>query len=144
MVKKVVFDLPVYTYQIDFAGHVSNIVYVRWMEIARAKLLEAAGRPVAKLAEEGVVPVLAATHIEYKSPVLLGDRVRAEIWISQLKGATARIEVRFFNSEGALAATGWHRGVFVDRETKKPLRVPPGLRAALEPYCEDTVGGSEQ
>ena len=31
--KKVVFDLPIYTYQIDFAGHVSNIVYLQWMEM---------------------------------------------------------------------------------------------------------------
>jgi acyl-CoA thioester hydrolase len=113
------------------------------MEIARAKLLEAAGRPVVKLVEEGVVPVLATTHIEYKKPVWLGDRVRAEVWLSHLGGVTARIEVRFFNGEGALAATGWHRGVFVDRETKRPLRIPAWLRAALEPYCEKAVGGSE-
>ena len=43
---KVVFDQEIYTFHIDFAGHVSNIVYVQWMEIGRLKLLEAVGLPV--------------------------------------------------------------------------------------------------
>jgi acyl-CoA thioester hydrolase len=37
---------PIYTFQIDYAQHVSNIVYIQWMEIARLKLLEEAGLPV--------------------------------------------------------------------------------------------------
>ena len=60
MSKKVEFEVTVYTYQIDFAGHVSNIVYLRWMEMARSKLLEAAGLPVETLLARGIVPVLAS------------------------------------------------------------------------------------
>ena len=36
--KKITFTLPVYTFQIDFAGIVSNIVYIEWMEIGRLTL----------------------------------------------------------------------------------------------------------
>lgn len=28
-------DQKLYTFHIDFAGHVSNVVYVKWMEIGR-------------------------------------------------------------------------------------------------------------
>jgi acyl-ACP thioesterase len=28
-------DLDIYTFDIDFAGHVSNITYIRWLEIGR-------------------------------------------------------------------------------------------------------------
>ena len=144
MVKKVSFEQQVYTYDIDYAGHVSNIVYLRWMETARAKLLEAAGKPVQELLREGIVPVLAGTSIEYKKPIFLDDRVRVEIWISRMRGATVRIEVRFFDGEGRLAASGWHRGVFINAETKRPLRVPPALRSALEPFLDEKKGGGEE
>ena len=63
--KKVIFEESVYTYHIDFAGHVSNIVYIRWMEIGRSKLLEAAGLPVQELLKKGIVPVLVSTEITY-------------------------------------------------------------------------------
>jgi len=144
MARKVSFEQQVYTYQIDYAGHVSNTVYIRWMEIARAKLLEAAGKPVQELVREGIVPVLAATHIEYRKPLLQGDRVRVDIWLSELRGVTARMEVRFFDGGGGLAAAGWHRGVFVDARTKRPLRLPQALRSSLEPFLEEIGEGGKQ
>ena len=144
MAKKVSFEQQVYTYDIDYAGHVSNIVYLRWMETARAKLLEAAGKPVQELLREGIVPILAGTTIEYRRPILLDDRIRVEIWLSRMRGVTARIEVRFFDGEGRLAASGWHRGVFLNAETQRPLRLPPALRSALEPFLEEAEGGREE
>ena len=144
MAKKVSFEQQVYTYDIDYAGHVSNIVYLRWMETARTKLLEAAGKPVQELLREGIVPILAGTSIEYRRPILLGDRVRVEIWLSRMRGVTARIEVRFFDGGGRLAASGCHRGVFINAETKRPLRLPPALRSALEPFLKEAEGGREE
>jgi acyl-CoA thioester hydrolase len=135
-VKKVVFDLPIYTYQIDFAGHVSNIVYVQWMEIGRTKLLEEAGLPVHLLVERGVIPVLAGTEIEYRKPLRLGDRVRVEVWLSRLGAASAGIELRFFDGGGEPAASGSHRAAFIDADSRRPLRIPPEIRAALAPFLE--------
>jgi acyl-CoA thioester hydrolase len=135
-VKKVVFDLPIYTYQIDFAGHVSNIVYVQWMEIGRTKLLEEAGFPVHLLVERGVLPILAGTRIEYRKPLLLGDRVRAEVWLSSLGRASAGIELRFFGGGGDLAAAGSHRAAFIDAGSRRPFRIPKEMRAAFEPFLE--------
>ncbi len=37
---EVALDLPIKTYDIDFAGIVSNIVYIRWLEDLRLKMLE--------------------------------------------------------------------------------------------------------
>jgi len=135
-VKKVVFDLPIYTYQIDFAGHVSNIVYVQWMEIGRSRLLEEAGLPVHILVEQGVIPVLAGTEISYRKPLRLGDCVHVEVWLSSLGAASAGIELRFYDSGGELAASGSHRGAFIDAHTRRPLRLSPEMRDAFEPFVE--------
>ena len=46
-------DLEIRTFEIDFAGHVSNIVYIQWLEIARTSLLDAVGLPIPQLVDEG-------------------------------------------------------------------------------------------
>lgn len=141
-VRKVRFELPVHTFHIDFAGHVSNIVYVQWMEIARSKLLEAASLPVGELMKRGIVPVLAGTAIEYRRPLRLGERVQVETWLSGLGGATACIEVRFRNGEGDLVASGSNRGVFIDRDSGRPLKMPEEFRSAFAPFLEESESGS--
>jgi acyl-CoA thioester hydrolase len=75
---KLTYNLPIYTFQIDFARHVSNIVYVQWMEIGRLLLLKAVGRPVEQLVDTGAVPVLVETAISYERPLRMGDTARAE------------------------------------------------------------------
>ena len=136
------FELPIYTFQIDFAGHVSNIVYIQWMEMGRGKLLEAAGMSIKEFMEKGIVPVLASTEIAYRKPLTIEDTVTVEIWYSQLTRATARFQVRFYNARGELAASGSHRGVFTDRETGRPKRLSSRQRAAFEDFLieEDDAG----
>jgi acyl-CoA thioester hydrolase len=40
------YELQIYPFQIDVMRHVSNIVYIQWMEIGRCLLLEAVGMPI--------------------------------------------------------------------------------------------------
>ena len=127
-------ELEVYSFQIDFMGHVSNIVYVQWMEIARAKLLDAIGLPLAATIKQGFAPVLVQTSITYKSPLYLGDRVRLELWLSELRQASAIMQFRFYNSQAALAAQGWQKGLFVDRATLQPKRLCTQERTLFTPY----------
>ena len=134
---KLEFALPIYTYEIDFAGHVSNIVYVRWMEIGRLKLLEAVGLPVDRLLAQGLAPVLASTEIVYKQPLHLGDRVRVEVWISELGRASARMAFRFYKDGDVLAASGSQKGLFVHRASMQPARLSPEMRAAFAPFVQE-------
>ncbi len=119
----VTFTQPVYTFHIDFNGHVSNIVYVEWMEIARNRLLEAIGLPVHRIMEVGFAPVLIETQITYKNPVFLGDTVTVDIWLTDVTPLYVWMAIRITRSDGALAALGRQRGVFVRMDTGKPRRL---------------------
>ena len=132
--KKVDFELEIYTFQIDFVGHVSNIVYVQWMEVGRAKLLEAMGLPIGQLASEGITPVLTRTEIAYREPLFLGDRVRVEMWISEMRHASVRIEFRFYKDGDVLAASGSQKGLFIYRDSMRPYRMTGEMRARFGPY----------
>lgn len=131
---KIIIDLDVYTYQIDFAHHVSNIVYIQWMEIGRLKLLEKLGMSVDKIEADGITPILVNTNISYKQPIYLGDRVQLEIWIGDLTFATASLEFRFFKNGDTLAATGTQKGLFINLSTKKTHRLTPEERALFEKF----------
>lgn len=130
------YELEVYTFQIDFAGHVSNCVYPEWMEIGRLRLLEAIGMPIQDILKQGFYPVLVHPSVTYKVPIYLGDRVRAELWLSELKHASAVMNFHFYNSARALAAEGYQKGIFVDAATKRPRRLTLSERSRFQPFLQ--------
>jgi len=130
--EQVRFSEEIHTFDIDFAGHVSNIVYVRWMEIGRLKLLAAAGLPVDRIVRElGLLPTLIETRIRYLKQLFLGDTVTVELWLSRLKHVSAIIEFRFYNQGNALVAEGSQTGLFIDASTHRPTPLP---RAAHQQF----------
>ena len=99
--QKLIFEEKIYTYQIDFVGHVSNIVYIQWLEHGRMHMLEKMGYPVDNLAaNDGVMPVLTETCISYKIPLYLNNKAKIEMWVSKLNNASAIMEFRIYNEKG--------------------------------------------
>lgn len=132
--KKLKYNLEVYTYQIDFAHHLSNIVYIEWMEIGRLKLLDAIGMHIQELEKSKIFPVLASTEISYKQPIYMGDTITIETWISKLNLASAIMEFRFYKNDGILAAIGSQKGLFINGDTKKPFRLTAEHRSKFDEY----------
>jgi acyl-CoA thioester hydrolase len=137
MAQKIVFQEPVHTFQIDFNHHVSNIVYIQWMEIGRLKLLEAIGLPVEQTEVDGYVPVLIETHITYKRPLLMGDTVEVHLWISELSGVHAWMEFQFYKPGGGMVAEGRQKGIFFNVQTGRPKRLTGQERERFLPYVEE-------
>ena len=66
-------QLPVRTYDIDFAGIVSNIVYVRWLEDLRLEMLSHS-LPLEELLQNRIAPLILQTKIDYKQAIQMIDR----------------------------------------------------------------------
>lgn len=129
-------ELGVYTYQIDFARHVSNIVYIQWLEVGRMRLLEAVGLPVPEVAKRGITPIIAATSVVYIKPVYLGDTVTLEAWIAEFGKASAIVHYRLTNQKGEEVAEARQRGLFVRIDDGRPVRLSEEDRARFAPYVE--------
>ncbi|MBU0961972.1 MAG: acyl-CoA thioesterase [Proteobacteria bacterium] len=133
--KKIIIEENIYTYHIDFAGHVSNIIYIQWMEIGRLKLLERVGMPVQEVVERlGLFPTLINTEIRYRKQLFLGDKVRIEVWLSKLKNVSAIMEFRFYNGKGELTADGRQTGLFIDSVSHQPKALDSRVRDGFMPY----------
>lgn len=126
-------DLEIYTFDVDFAGHVSNISYIRWLEIGRLRLLTEVGLPTETLMRDGVVPVVFRTEIDYLSPLKLGEPVHLSLHLSELRAATATLAFQI-TSHDRLAARARQRGVFLTVATGKPRRISADIRARFAPY----------
>ena len=121
--QKLIFTEPIYTYQIDFVGHVNNIVYVQWLENARIKLIEAMGLTITQIAvEDGMLPIITETDIKYKKPLYLSDKVQIEVWVSEMFNVSANFKFRFLNEKGEICSTAQQKVLFIDQATMRPSR----------------------
>jgi acyl-CoA thioester hydrolase len=118
-------DIRVGTYDIDYAGHVSNQVYLRWCEDLRLELLEE-HFPLEELMADGYMPVLVSSAVHYHKPIKLFDRPTGYMWLEKLGSATMEFCGEF--KVGDLLTTSVkHTGVFVNSKTMKPTRLPPKI-----------------
>src|ERR1700716_268000 len=75
-------DTAVKTYDIDFAGIVSNIVYIRWLEDLRLAMMDES-YPLPRALADDVAPILLETRISYARPLTIRDRPRGPISIKR-------------------------------------------------------------
>ena len=80
-------EVRVMFFDTDCGGVVSNIAYLRFIEIARTLLAEELGLALAKMAETQRYPVVVRTEIDYKRAAKLGDRLLIEGWLDDLQSA---------------------------------------------------------
>jgi YbgC/YbaW family acyl-CoA thioester hydrolase len=83
-------QVQVMFFDTDCGGVVSNIAYLRFIEIARTLLAEELGLALTEMAENQRYPVVVRTEIDYRRPARLGDQLVIE-------GRLDRVErVRFW------------------------------------------------
>lgn len=120
------------TYDIDFAGHVSNIVYIRWLEDLRLSLLDTY-LPLNALMEKGIAPVVMRTTIDYKRPVRLFDKPIGKMWAGDI-GNVKGILLAEFSVNSVVVATAEQIGIFVRFDSGRPVAFPDKLRRHFEEF----------
>ena len=120
------------TYDIDFAGHVSNIVYIRWLEDLRMMVLDTY-LPLNILMERGIAPVVMRTTIDYKRPVKLFDSVSGVMWASEMENVKGILSAEF-TVNGNVVATAEQIGLFVRMNTGRPVAFPEEFRREFETF----------
>lgn len=125
-------ELPIVvkTYDVDFAGIVHNMVYIRWLEDMRFQFL-ADYLPVETLLADGVSPILVKTIIEYRWPVRMGDRPIGRMWISDVGRTRWTVRGQVLLDE-RVVADATQIGYFASLETLRPIRIPEPLRRAWD------------
>jgi acyl-CoA thioester hydrolase len=115
----------------DVYGHVNNVEYYSFFDtVINAWLIEEGGLDIHR---GEVIGLCAESHCEFRAPLAFPQTVEAALRVGHLGRSSVRYEIGLFGGdEGEPAATGWFVHVFVDRERRRAVDIPPRLRAALE------------
>jgi acyl-CoA thioester hydrolase len=118
--------LPVRTYDIDFAGVVNNIVYVRWLEDLRLEML-ACHFPLDEQLKDGIAPMIVQTKVDYKQSIKIFDIPTGKMWMKAIGSLRWTVNASI-TVNNKVAALGEQVGIFVDLKNNKPIRMPERLK----------------
>ena len=113
---------------IDELGHVSNLVYLRWvLDVAMAHS-RAHGMDFDDYKALGLVFIVRRHEIDYVMPVTVDQALVASTWVDDWKAAscTRRTELTRDGVVVMRAATQW---VMMSLASNRPQRIPDQLRA---------------
>jgi acyl-CoA thioester hydrolase len=123
-------SFQVMTYDIDFAGVVSNITYIRWLEDLR-NLYAERFLSLGEAFQRGIAPALMRTEIDYLAPVRFPDTLTGRMWMAE-HGRVKFVLVAEFESaavpKGQIVARARQSGAFVALDTGRPVRLPDEYR----------------
>src|SRR2546428_7377235 len=92
-------EVRIMFFDTDCGGVVSNIAYLRFIEIARTLLVEELGLALAEMAETQRYPVVVHTEIDYRHASKLGDQLVVEGWLDHLERVRFWCAFRIIRSE---------------------------------------------
>ncbi|MDD5506182.1 MAG: thioesterase family protein [Candidatus Omnitrophica bacterium] len=121
----------IYYHDTDCGGVVYYANYLKYLEEARTEYMDQRGLPVKKLAEDGVLFVVARQEIDYKSPAAYGDLIDIKTTVSDI--GAAKIEFVYEikkGAEGKIIASARTILVCVDRGLK-PQAIPDKVREKI-------------
>ena len=115
----------------DAYGHVNNVVYYSWFDTAvNAYLIE---QGVLDVEHGQTIGLVIETRCNYFAPLAFPQTVEAGIRVARLGSSSVRYEVGLFaQGEPLTAAKGHFIHVYVDRHSRRPVPLPPQLKAVLE------------
>ena len=120
-------EVQVMFFDTDCGGVVSNIAYLRFIEVARTLLAEELGLALAEMAETKKYPVVVRTEIDYCHAAKLGDRLVIEGWLDQLERVRFWCAFRIIRpKDNVLIAECRQSLALIEMPAAKLLRLPEG------------------
>ncbi len=125
------FRLDIRHDECDVYGHLNNAVYLRYMQEAAFRASADAGLDGKAFEAMGRFWLIRGHEIEYLAPVVGGDSVEIKTWNLGLRRTLMRraYEMRSISS-GVVAARAHTDWVFLDRQSQRPVKIPPEVIAA--------------
>jgi acyl-CoA thioester hydrolase len=116
----------------DVYGHVNNVVYYSYFDTAVTGHLVDTGALDYRNAP--VIGIVVETKCSFLKELAFPDVVEAGLRIAKLGNSSVRYEIGLFREDDPEpAAFGYFIHVYVDRETRRPVRIPDRVRAIMAP-----------
>lgn len=123
--------IPTRWHDNDVYGHVNNVVYYSWFDTAVNALLVEWG--LLDIQAGRTIGLVVETGCRYLRAVAFPQSVEAGVRIARIGKSSVRWEVGLFTAgHDEPAAVGHFVHVYVDRDTRRPVPLPPEWRDQLK------------
>lgn len=126
--------LPVRYDECDMYGHVNHATYLRYMQEAAFAASAAVGYDAARYEAMERAWLVRQSDIHYLSPLRYGDTVDVKTWVLDFRRVRSRRAYELWRNGAeelvACAVTDW---IFIDRDSQRPVSIPPQVAAAYLP-----------
>ncbi len=121
----------------DQMQFVYNGKYLEYFEVGRTELLRSTGLSYKKVESEGYQLPLVEAHLKYISAAFYDDILIIESFLKEIPKLKMRIDYRIFRKgNDVLVTEGYTEHVFINRESKRPVRPPKFFIDAIRKYYE--------
>ncbi len=123
----------------DAYGHVNNVTYYSYFDTAvNEHLIHAGGLEPLRAT---VIGVVAETACRFHRSLTFPEVIDAGLRVTRLGASSVTYEIGLFRQrEDEPAASGRFVHVWVDRASRRPVAIPPPIRAILAPLVVPVAG----
>ena len=122
--------------EVDKMGYVYHGNYARYYHISRTELFRKLGLCDKELESQNIIlPVIEMT-IKYLKPIFYDDVITIETRIEELPSSRMEFTHKVFNQMHEIINEASSTLVFVDSNTRKPMRAPEIILKKIKSYLE--------
>ncbi|MGM0634510.1 MAG: acyl-CoA thioesterase [Bacteroidota bacterium] len=128
MTKKSVTEIEVRYAETDQMGIVHHGVYPQYFELGRVAWLNQYGMHYSEMEKSGIMLPVVDLQIKYHKPARFGDLLSVETSLLEKPGVKITFLYEVYNNKAEeLLVKGRTTLVFVDAQTRKPMRCPANI-----------------
>ena len=120
----------------DRMGYVYYGNYATYFEVARTEMLRSLGFTYKGWEDSGVILPVRELHIRYHNPAFYDDLLTIRTIIKELPAARIQFFHEVYNQDEKLICKGNIDLVFVNAETRRPIRAPQEFLDAITSATE--------
>ena len=108
--------------------------YATYFEVGRVETLRNIGLSYREIEENGIMLPVSEFNVKYLNPIKYDDVITIKTKLSSVLGARLTFEYDMFNSNNVLCAQAHTVLVFIDKESRRPVKAPNYFLEKLKKY----------
>ena len=127
---KYILEIPTRWMDNDVYGHINNVIYYSFFDTAvNRALIEL---DLLDYNKSEIIGLVVETSCTYHKPINFPDIIEAAFIIDKLGNSSIKYNIGLFKKgESEPCATGYFVHVYVDRKTRKSVRLPDSFREKI-------------
>ncbi len=123
--------------EVDKMGYVYHGNYAKYYHISRTALMNQVGICDRELEKQNILMPIIEMHIKYIKPVFYGDIITVRTTLNEMPKSRMHFFHKVFNQSNEIINEAESTLVFVDLQSRRPMRIPDTVINKLKSYLKN-------